>query len=416
MTSIGVPTGRIPTPIEPQRFLSPREVLAGPGSIARLGDLLRKWVAPSGRAFLVCDGIVSQLGFAEAVRSALSEEGWDVTVFDAVVGEPDRATAEDVTAVVRASDYSAVIGLGGGSTMDVAKIAAALATHRGGVDSIVGVDRLDSAPLPLILVPTTAGTGSEATRIAMLSLEGRKGIINDSRLVPVAAVLDASLLRSVPPSVTATTGMDALSHAIEGALSLAASPLSINASNEAVSLLARWLPAAYKDGDNIDARQGTMYAAYLAGLALNAGSVLGHSMGYTIANRTALSHGATVAMALPFCLAYCAEGASERIADMWARVSNYDEDAIDIYDWITRLMRSFGMASSLDSLGLNAQDAIAMAEECVMSYPRPNNPVVLEQERVSSLYRHFLTGDLDACLEELGVRRGTSLIGEGMGL
>jgi alcohol dehydrogenase class IV len=284
--------------------------------------------------------------------------------------------------------------------MDLAKIAAALATHSGDVDSIVGVDQLSATPLPLILIPTTAGTGSEATRIAMVSLEGRKKVINDARLVPVAAVLDATLVRSAPPAVTATTGMDALCHAIEGALSTEASTLSTNAANEAVSLLARWLPAAFLDGDDIDARQGTMYAAYLAGLALNAGSVLGHSMGYTIAHRTGLPHGATVAMALPFCLAYCADGSEERIADMWARVSDFDDAATDIYDWIARLMRSFGMATNLSGLGLSEQDALEMADECVTKYPRPNNPVPLERERVSKLYLHLVTGDIDACLAD----------------
>ena len=188
--------------------------------------------------------------------------------------------------------------------MDLAKVMALLATNDGPIESHVGADLPEKPPVPFALVPTTAGTGAETTRIAMLAAESGKRIVSHRMLVPLVAALDVDLVMTLPASVTSATGMDALTHAAESFLSTSSSVLSTSMSLRAAQLLSEWLPLAYAQPDDRKARRATLYGAFLAGLSLNAGAVLGHSMAYTVANRAHAAHGVTTAMALPFCLAY----------------------------------------------------------------------------------------------------------------
>lgn len=386
----------------PQQFLTPHEVRCGDGAVAELGQMLQGWQVTTGAVLLVCDKVLHKLGHVTQVQQALADASFSVDVFDDVEGEPDSATARTLVEVVRRRDYVAVVGMGGGSSMDLAKVAAALATNTGDVQDIVGVDRVHRPSLPLALVPTTAGTGSEATRIAMISHAGKKQIINDANLVPRGAVLDPLLVAALPPAVTAATGLDAIAHAVEASLSLNASVLTSRAALEAVELLSTNVPKAYHDGSDLTARRGTLYGAYLAGLALNAGSVLGHSMGYTIAHRAKLPHGVTVGMALPYCLAYASAAATDRIEQIFARVQGTATRYDDIYDWLTTLTTELGLPTSLREIGITASEADEMALECVRRYPRPNNPVPLDEERVTQLYRFFHSGDLAGCVALFG--------------
>src|SRR5690606_12117103 len=353
-------------------FYSPREVQTGDGCVDRLAEVLRRWGVPTGTVLLVCDAALRELGYVERVEDALRQGNYLTTVFADVAGEPDLATAEAVGQAVRRTDHVAVVGLGGGSAMDLSKIAAALATNPGEALALAGTGRVRATPLPLVCVPTTTGTGAEATRIAMLSLHGAKAIINDPALVPLAAVLDPELVASLPAPVTAATGMDALSHAVESWLSTAASPLSLAASRLAAVEMFTWLPRAYHNGDR-PSRRATLHAAYLAGLALNAGVVLGHSIAYTIANRTNLPHGVTAAMALPYCVAYNAEAAADRIRQIAAVLIGHG-GARELCERLVELNRQLGIPASLSDVGLGSSDVSAMAAECVEKYPRPTNP------------------------------------------
>lgn len=375
-------------------FRGPSEVLIGDGASGQIGPMLAGWNLGEGPVLLVCDRTVAALGLSTQLLEALAHGPHRVDVFDQITSEPDLATATAVTRNVRADDYVAVIGLGGGSSLDLAKLAAGLATNEGDVLDAVGVDRLDHPALPLLLIPTTAGTGAEATRIAMISSEGEKRIINDVQLIARGVVLDPTLVSSLPRPVTASTGMDALSHAIEAALSTNATALSTRSSFEAVELLSASLPRSYRNGDDLEARRGCLVGSYFAGLALNAGSILGHSMGYTIANRVKVPHGISVAMALPYCTAYAAAAATERIDALFARAGRATIDHDDIYGWIDALLRELDVPTSLKAIGLSETAAAEMADECVNRYPRPNNPTPLEADRLADLYRFMWHGEL----------------------
>lgn len=383
---------------EPRAFLSPREVRAGDGAAESVGELVARWTPPPGRVLLVCDHALPGLGLTRVVEDSLAAADYEVDRFAEVTAEPDVAVAAAAAEQVRRGDHVAVVGIGGGSSIDVAKVAAVLATNAGDVAGIVGADRIATPPLPLVLVPTTAGTGAEATRIAILSDAGEKRIVNSAHLVPVAAVLDPLLVAGLPPAITASTGLDALSHAVEALLATSASALTARMSLEALELLATALPQAFADGSDLAARRGTLYGAYLAGLSLNAGVVLGHSIAYTIANRVHLPHGITAAMALPYCLAYNAAATRPQLEAIAAKLPGADHG---VFAWLADLNDSLGVPASLRAAGIPAEEVPAMAAEREQSYPRPTNPVPLTGERLTELYGHLWAGDLDACVAAL---------------
>ncbi len=377
-------------------FLAPRDVRVGDGAVSQAGDVLARWHVAPGDVLVVCDQALPGLGYTAPLAEALESAGYTPHVFDGVVGEPDLAVAEEVVDRVRGRAHVAVVGMGGGSSLDLAKVGAALATSPGGVLDHVGLEKVQGTPLPLLLIPTTAGTGAEATRIAMISHEGEKRILNDPRLLPLGALLDPELVASLPPAATAATGLDALSHAIECILSTSATPLTTRVALDAVELLSDCLPRAYADGTDMSARRGTLYGAYLAGLGLNAGVVLGHSIAYTIANRVHLPHGITAAMALPYCAVYAAEHAGSRLGQAFERVGSAAQGHPTLYAWLDALGESLGVPASLESVGLPESEAPAMAAECMDRYARPTNPVALELGPLEELYGYMWRGDLSA--------------------
>jgi alcohol dehydrogenase class IV len=249
--------------------------------------------------------------------------------------------------------------------------------------------------VPLALVPTTTGTGAECTRIAMLAGGVGKRIISHRHLVPLVAVLDVDLVIGLPPSVTAATGMDALAHATESFLSTSSTVLTAAMGLRAVELLVEWLPVAVAEPDHRPARRATLYGAYLAGLALNAGVLLGHSMAYTVANRAHLAHGVTCAMALPFCLAYNAAGDVDGTGDLAQRLTGgASRELRDAAECLLELNTRFDVPATPAAAGIPDSEVEPMARECAEVYPRPTNPVPMTVERLTPLYRAWFRLDL----------------------
>ena len=343
---------------------------------------------------LVIDADVARLGVATPAQAALAEVG-TVEVWSPPPGEPTLATARELTAHARSLRPNIVVGLGGGTALDLAKIAAAAVTNDGPTDGFIGVNAIANDPVPMVLIPTTSGTGSEVTGVCLLNADGRKAVVNSPRLIPLAAILDPLLTVSLPKSQTAATGLDALSHALESLLSTRATALTVGAANGATDLIASYLEPAYLDGNDVAARRALLYGAHLAGLALNAGVVIGHSIAYTIANRVNLAHGVTSALALPFCLRYNAAPGSRRLAGAIDRMRA--EGDIDTLSLALRALASrIGIPQSLRDVGIKRSDIPRMVTECMESYPRPNNPVRIEQRELTDLYEHLYDGDVNA--------------------
>jgi alcohol dehydrogenase class IV len=378
-------------------YLSPRQVLVGDGSAARLGDALRTWGVEDGAVAVIADRAVVDFGVAGPVLNSLAAAGLVAHVFADIEGEPTVDTAERATDFARGLGAAAIVGVGGGSAMDVAKIVAMALGSGTEVRECLGIDMPGRTVLPLALVPTTTGTGAEVTRVAMLSEDGRKVISSHRALVPTLAVLDAELVRGLPAGVTASTGMDALAHAVEAFLSTNRSALSVEASLRAVALLRDALPRAVADGSDVPARRATLYGAHLAGLALNAGVVLGHSLAYTIANRAPLPHGVTCGLALPYCLAYNAVADIDGVEDLaLALTGGRSARLLDAADWVAELAAQVGLPTSLAAVGIQATQLTDMATECIERYPRANNPVPFHHAPLTRLLQALHRGDLAA--------------------
>ena len=379
--------------------LSPRQILMGDGAAAQIREMLGNWQMPEGRVLIVADKEVVRLGLIDKVRDPLASH-YSLSIFDDIVGEPTVAVAQSIKDLARDQSYAAVVGVGGGSAIDMAKLAAAFAVNTGEITDYIGITSFKQSPLPLIAVPTTAGTGAEATAVSMLSIEDKKTIVLSPQLVPLAAVLDPLLTTSLPPKVTAATGLDALSHALEAFMSVKASPFTDTQAVATMTVVARWLRKAFEDGGNLEARRAMLYAAYSGGLCLNAGVVLGHSVAYTISNRAHIPHGVSCAMALPYTIAYNQVVLGNRLAVAAGHVlGNPRAGGEDLALWAGDLVGDLGIPLSLESVGVEEADLEVMAAECLEKYPRPTNPSPITKDRLEVLYEKMYHGDVRGSID-----------------
>ena len=349
------------------------------------------------KALVVTDKVMVKTGIVQRVTGHLG--GVRSEVFDEVEAEPRLEVAQAVADRVRSGGYDLVIGVGGGSSMDMAKVAAGFATNAGEARAFVGNNLFPSKPLPSVMVPTTAGTGAELTVTSMVTVEGHKQWINSPLLLPSVALVDPELTMSMPPGVTAATGLDALCHNTEAYLSNLASPITDSAALEGISLIVANLERAYDSGGDRLARESMSLGALLGGIALQAKMVYGHSIGYTIATRYRLAHGVSCGLPLPYILSNYAVACApklKRLAEAFGVESNGDPEAVGL----ALAERAKGIAAhlkvptSLKELGVPEGELGGLAEECLAMYPRPNSPLVFDARSMTALYRRMWEGDL----------------------
>jgi alcohol dehydrogenase class IV len=395
-----------PTP--PARpFVGAARVLAGAGTSARIGEeLLATGVQPaSGAVLVVVDAAVLDLGLAAPALAGLEAAGFDVRVGPAVAREPSPETIEALVAAAAGGPVAAVLGIGGGSAIDAAKLACVSLTNAIELTAGLAPTVALGATSKLLAVPTTAGTGAEVTSVAMLWHEGRKRIFVHDRLVPSHATLDLELLAKSPPPVTAASGLDAISHAVESLLSTFRSPLSEARSRSALRHLSHALPAAFAGEPS--AHGEMLLGAHEAGLGLNASVAVGHSIAYAIAGQAGLSHGVSCAMALPYCLAYCRPASEDQLVEMapWAGL---EPEPKAMLDWIVELNDDLGIPGSLAEVGIDVDAIPTMAREVVELYPRPNNPVPVELESLEALFVDFYNGHAQEAWSRHAARAGSA--------
>ena len=377
---------------QPRAFRSPSRIWFGARAASRIAECVQELGVRSGHALLVTDAAVDRLGLARDVATGLGTAGYEVHRYSDIPGEPTVEVADRAAALARRISPALVVGVGGGSVMDVAKLSAALVHNPGSAldyTHVVG-RRFSEAAVPTILVPTTAGTGAEASQNAVVTTGTRKAFANNHpQLLATAALLDPLLTHSLPPTVTAHTGLDALSHCMEGTLSTNATALTDSVAAQGTGLIFGALRGACSANPDPASRAHMLLAAYLGGLTLNAGMVLGHSIAYTIANRLHLPHGLSCALALPYTLAYNREAARERLAGL-ARAAGLDGH--DVVTEVSTLCRDVGIPDSLRSLALERDRLPELVDECLEQYPRPNNPRPLGREPLLSLYEAMWEG------------------------
>jgi len=376
--------------MRPFSFNPGPRLLAGPEQAATLAGKL-----PPGPCLLVTDEQLVRLGLADAYRGAIGSER-ELVLFDAVEADPSKDTLLAATEAGRSAGVTSVVGLGGGSPMDVAKLAAYLLGSGDRLDDIWGVDVAKGQRLPLALVPTTAGTGSEATPISVITCEGGvKLAVNSSPLIADWAVLDATLTLGLPPDITAATGIDAIVHAVEAYTSARLkNPLSDALAREALRLLSGNLLAAIEQPTNLEARSGMLLGAHLAGLAFSNAPVAGvHALAYPLGGLHHLPHGLTNALMLRHVLGHNLEAARDHYAEL-AEVIEPDcagqgsqARAALLIERLDGLAKNSGLALRLRDHGVAFEEAPMLAREAMrQTRLLVNNPCEISENDARRLY------------------------------
>jgi alcohol dehydrogenase class IV len=372
-------------------FLHPGpRLLIGSGHTPELAALL-----PPGPVLLVTDSAVRAMGLPDALVAEL-ERHHAVTLFDAVEADPSRATLLAAVNAGRSAAVTSVIGFGGGSPMDVAKLAAYLLGSGDDLDSIWGVGLARGRRLPLALVPTTAGTGSEATPVAIITVEGaEKRGVNAAPLIPDVAVLDPSLTLGKPRALTAATGIDAMVHAVEAYTSAKAkNPVSDMQAREALRLLSANLILACDEPGNVGAREAMLVGAHLAGLAFANAPVAGvHALAYPLGGIHHLPHGLSNALMLRAVLSFNAEAARQPYAELAAIIDpsaaalGTQAAAAQLVERLEQLILATGLKPRLRDHGIAREEAPMLAREA-MKQTRllVNNPVPITERDAQRLY------------------------------
>jgi alcohol dehydrogenase class IV len=291
--------------IEPQVFeySSIGRVLFGVGTVKQAGAEATR-LAPGRKCLIVTDPGIVKAGLIDAILQSIEQEGFTVDVCDLAEAEPTVSTYRAVLAVAQEKDPSILVGVGGGSSMDVAKAVACALTNPRPLEEYLGKE-FDVPGIPVITIPTTSGTGAEVTPDVVVRLPEQKvkSVFLNARAR--LAIVDPALTLSLPPGVTAATGIDALSHAVESALSKMATPLTQALALESIRLISGNLRTAVADGSNLEARANMAWATLIEGFSeSNAGDVEGHAVAHLLGGYYRVHHGQACSIALPYCMKY----------------------------------------------------------------------------------------------------------------
>jgi len=350
-------------------FRLPGKILFGAGVSERVGSEAK--TLGGSKVLLVTDRNLRRIGIIKEAEEALTGEELDLEVFSDVEAEPRLEMAEAAADVGRRKDYDLVVGIGGGSVMDMAKVAAIATANPGPMRRYVGVDKVKNPGLPRVLLPTTSGTGSEVTDVAVVTIaenEEKTAIVSPYMLGNVAMV-DPSLTSTLPPRLTASTGLDALSHALEAVMSVNASPITDTLAYQSVNLIFSHLAGAYRTGD-AESRNGMSLGSLVAGMAFgNAGVCLGHAAAYTFAVKFGVTHGTSCGLVLPYVFKFNASAISWKLPKIAEAMGLDAEDlrseelAVSISDGIFELMDEVKMPRRLRDLGIPREAVPRMAEK-----------------------------------------------------
>jgi len=377
-------------------FASPTRIVFGSGSVGRLGTLADQ--CGGRRVLLVTDPGIVRAGHVERAESSLEAQGLWVTVLDRVVENPTTRIVEDCVSWAREHNIDFIIGLGGGSSLDTAKGCNFILTGGGKMEDYWGVGRATQPMLPLIAVPTTAGTGSECQSFALISQEGThvKMACGDPKAAARVAVLDPELTLTQPKSVAAATGMDALAHAVETAVTNKRTPLSQMLSREAFRLCTRGLPGVFSNPDDLEARGQVLLGAALAGAAIE-NSMLGaaHAAANPLTAEFGVIHGQAVGLMLPAVLRF--NGADREARNIYHELAVDAGRATDDHDpdWSVCALAEYleehrelaQLPGSLAELNIHDPDLQTLAEQAAGQWTANFNPRPVTSDEFSRLYR-----------------------------
>ena len=372
------------------------DVLMGPDTATQLGDL----AATMGiqRALIVTDPGIIQYALLDGAVANLKANNIELSIYSDVVADPPESVVMDAVSSAQAFGCDGVIGFGGGSSMDVAKLLAVLIKGEQQLADIYGVDQISGGRLPLIQVPTTAGTGSEATMVSIITTgETTKAGVVSRILLADKIILDAKLTLGLPPAVTAATGIDAMVHAIEAYTSLRLkNPLSDMLAREALGLMANNISTAVKQGNNLAAREAMLLGAMLAGQAFaNAPVAAVHALAYPLGGNYHIPHGLSNSLVVPHVLRFNAPAAAELYAELAPIIlpgRELPSDPLDISELLAehflQLAADLGLQTQLRQMNIAETDLPKLAEEAMLQQRLLiNNPRELHLDDALSIYQ-----------------------------
>jgi alcohol dehydrogenase len=375
----------------------PKISLHGAGAI---GDMV-KMVAEKnwGKALIVTDAQLMKLGLLDSLFSALEAHGLTWHLFDGVFPNPTETLVQSGYREYQEAHCDYLIAFGGGSPIDTAKAIKILTANPGPSTAYAGVGKVTHPGVPLVAINTTAGTAAEMTSNAVITDSARqvKEVIIDTNIIPDIAVDDASVMLGIPPDVTAATGMDALTHAVEAVVSVGAHPLTDANALEAIRIISQWLPAAVAEGHNLEAREMMAYGQYLAGMAFNsAGLGLVHAMAHQPGATHNLPHGVCNAILLPVVENFNRPQAPARFARiaraMGVHTQGMDDDRASqaAIDAIRALSEKVGIPAGFRELGISEADIEGWLDKALADPCAPCNPRIASRDEVRALYLEAL--------------------------
>ena len=378
-------------------FQLPRKILFGNQAVEKVGVEIKAEFG-SGKILLVTDKGIANSGLLEKVKNPLEKEGFEVIVFDAVLPDSPIKLVLQGAEIARQAGVNIILAVGGGSSIDTAKAISFMVDYSGDIREILGSNQVKRAGLPKVFIPTTAGTGSELSHTFVLydDESGRKITSYSPFAFADISIIDPTLTLNLPPRITAESGIDAFSHALESFVTIKANPLSDLFSLRGIELIAKNLRKAYAKGPhNLDARYAMCFGVCMGTMAIRSSGVGAvHATCYPLAMKYKLSHGVAIGLMLPYVMEANIIGNAEKYAEV-ARVMGENVQNVSAIDAayasvnaVKRLVTDIGMPIRLREIGADKNDFSDLAKTVLESYPHhiTNNPVTLSHSDLVGIY------------------------------
>jgi alcohol dehydrogenase len=379
-------------------LLNVGRIIAGPSSLEMAPEVLAGYGVKD--VLIITDQGVWNAGLITKPKALLESAGFRVAVIHDTPPEPQVNQVKAIFQQAQAFKAQLVIGIGGGSAMDVAKLVAVLLTNDVSLEQLLRKAPIARRGLPMLMVPTTAGTGSEVTQNAIVLVpeeEVKVGIV-DSKLVPDCVILDPLMTLNLPPAVTATTGLDALTHAIECYISKKANPFSDTFALKAISLVAKSLRRAYREGQNIEARHDMLLAALFGGMCIATSSTTAvHALAYPLGGKYRMAHGFSNAVLLPYVMQFNLDAAENRFRDIAVALGldvsgrTVRQAAEAMIQNLFRLNQELDIPSKVRDKGVSEADLDGLVEAASqVTRLLDNNPKPMSKSDMRAIYRRLI--------------------------
>lgn len=382
------------------QFQSAERILAGVDSIKKLANELQGVTKEAKKVLILTQPFIIDLDFFKSITTELEAEGLQVDLNTELEPEPTDANIEGIYRSIKSEGYDVLIGLGGGSVLDGTKLLSVLITNECLLEDILGTDLVEKEGLPTVLIPTTSGTGSEVTPNAIVTFPAKElkiGIVS-KYLLPKLVILDPVLTVSLPKAITAATGMDAFTHSLESFISNKANYISDTFALESIRLISQSIVTAYKEGNNLEAREKMLIGATYGGMALTAaGTAAVHALAYPLGGKFHVTHGVANSMLLPHVMEYNMDAIVERLTEVALPMGikteglSAEETAQKVVEQIKDWTKQLEIPQNLGEFGVTEDDLQGLAEAAFdVKRLMDNNPKHVPVEDIKKIYQKLL--------------------------